>query len=238
MTRGHEPPSERPSAASRSRGSRTAYVPTAYEIRDSAGKALAQLGLAPGDARLVVIPASARAERKLTQSAESRRATARRFATSALASIAGTTRSKRPVIDKTAFAPNARSRALLEGVRIAQGDLRTAGGAYDLHQVQILLHGISRQRVVRRVNEHTLLAVPGPSNRRVYPTIQFMPDGTVVDGLKAVLEALPTHNPWAALNFLIQPDHRLHGRTPIDVLKAGKVARVVEAARRVSDQGA
>jgi hypothetical protein len=141
-----------------------------------------------------------------------------------------------PVIDKGAFEPSARSQALLEGIRIAQQDLRAAGGTYDLDQVRALLHGISRQRVVRRVKDHTLLAVPGPSNRHAYPTVQFMPDGTVVEGLKPVLEALPTRNPWAALNFLVQPDHRLGGRAPIELLKAGEVAKVVDAARRVGCQ--
>jgi hypothetical protein len=190
---------ERQPAARRPRDTPTRYVPAAYEIQDSAGKALAQFGLAPGDARLVVIPSSAQAERKLTQSAERRRATVRRLATGMFAPAAGPSRMKPPVIDKTAFAPSARSRALLEGVRVAQQDLHAAGGAYDLHQVRTLLHGISRQRIVRRVKDHTLLAVPGPSNRRVYPTVQFMSNGDVVDGLKSVLEALPTRNPWAAL---------------------------------------
>jgi hypothetical protein len=59
---------ERQPAARRPRDTPTRYVPAAYEIQDSAGKALAQFGLAPGDARLVVIPSSAQAERKLTQS--------------------------------------------------------------------------------------------------------------------------------------------------------------------------
>lgn len=101
-----------------------------------------------------------------------------------------------------------------------------------------LLHGISRQRVDRRVKERTLLAVPGPSNRRLYPTIQFNRDGSVVDGLKPVLEALPTRNAWAALNFLARPEPRLDGRTPVDLLKQGEIDIVVAAARRVAEQGA
>ena len=141
------------------------------------------------------------------------------------------------VVNKAAFEPDARSKALLQGVRIAEQDLREAGGAYNLEQVRTLMHGISRQRVDRRVQERTLLAVAGPSNRRLYPTIQFNHDGSVVDGLKPVLEALPTRNVWAALNFLSRPDHRLAGRKPIDLLRQGEVAIVVEAARRVAEQG-
>ena len=142
------------------------------------------------------------------------------------------------VINQAAFEPDARSLAILEGVRIAQEDLREAGGAYDLEQVRTLMRGVSRQAIDKRVQEGRLLAVPGPSNRRSYPTLQFNPDGTVVDGLKAVCEVLPTSNPWTVLNFLAQPDDRLRGRKPIDVLKEGKIDLVVEAARRMGQQGA
>jgi hypothetical protein len=141
-------------------------------------------------------------------------------------------------INQKAFEPDARARALLEGVRIAQEDLRKAGGAYDLEQVRTLMQGVSRQAVDKRVQEGSLLAVPGPSNRRSYPTLQFNPDGTIVEGLKAVCAALPTNNPWTILNFLTHPDGRLQGRKPIDVLKAGNVDLVVEAARRLGQQGA
>lgn len=143
-----------------------------------------------------------------------------------------------PVIDKSAFEPDARSRAVLEGIRIAQEDLREAGGAYDLEQVRTLMRGVSRQAVDKRVQEGSLLAVPGPSNRRSYPTVQFKGDGTVVPGLKAVRDALQTANPWKVLNFLINPDPRLDRRRPIELLKSGDVAPVVEAAMRYGEQGA
>jgi hypothetical protein len=140
-------------------------------------------------------------------------------------------------INQKAFEPDARAQALLKGVRIAQEDLRKAGGAFDLEQVRTLMQGVSRQAVDKRVQEGSLLAVPGPSNRRSYPTLQFNPDGTIVEGLKAVCAALPTNNPWTILNFLAHPDDRLRGRKPIDVLKAGNVELVVEAARRLGQQG-
>jgi hypothetical protein len=145
---------------------------------------------------------------------------------------------KMPRIDKSAFEPDARSRALLEGLRIAQEDLRHAGGAYDLDQVRTLMRGVSRQAIDKRVHEGSLLAVPGPSNRRSYPTLQFSPDGTVMPGLKAVRDALGTTNPWAILNFLSNPDARLGNRKPADLLKSGNIGLVLEAARRHGEQGA
>jgi len=141
-------------------------------------------------------------------------------------------------IPASAFEPGARARALLRGIEIAQEDLRNTGGAYNLDEVRTLMRGVSRQRVDRRVREGTLLAVPGPSNRRRYPTVQFNTDGTVVEGLKEVCDALPTKNPWSVLNFLVAPEDRLEGRKPIDLLRAGKVEIVVEAARRMGQQGA
>jgi hypothetical protein len=154
------------------------------------------------------------------------------------AAISATSSKRETVVSQAAYAPDARSLAILEGVRIAQEDLREAGGAYDLDQVRTLMHGVSRQAVDKRVQEGSLLAVPGPSNRRSYPTLQFNSDGTVVEGLKAVSEALPTRNPWTILNFLAQPDDRLSGRKPIDVLKEGKINLVIEAAQRMGQQGA
>lgn len=142
-----------------------------------------------------------------------------------------------PAIDMAAFEPDARSRALLRGRDIARTDLKAAGGAFDLAQVRELLHGVARQRIDARVKEGSLLAVPGPSNRRRFPTVQFTRDGEVVAGLKDVQMALPTRNPWAVLNFFVQPDDRLNGRKPIDVLKAGDIDAVVSAARSMGHAG-
>jgi hypothetical protein len=141
-------------------------------------------------------------------------------------------------ISPSAFAPGPRAKAVLRGVEIAQEDLRSSGGAYDIDEVRRLLHGVSRQRIDKRVREGSLLAVPGPSNKRHFPAVQFKDDGTVVEGLPDVLEALPTKNGFAILNFLIHADRRLDDRKPIDLLKAGEVDLVVEAARRMGEQGA
>ena len=139
-------------------------------------------------------------------------------------------------IEASAYAPSSRARALLQGVKIAEADLKEAGGTFDLEEVQAVLNNVSRQAVEKRVKDGTLLAVPGPNNRRRYPTIQFTPEG-VVPGLKDVQEALPTRNPWAVLNFLVRPDDRLDGRKPIEVLLNGDVDLVVSAARSMGEQG-
>lgn len=140
-------------------------------------------------------------------------------------------------IDSAAYAPDARGRAILRGLRIAEADLREAGGTFGLDEVRLLLRGISRQAVDKRVQEGRLIAVPGPSNRRRYPTFQFGDDGSIIAGLDEIKAALPTRNPWAVLNFFTRPDASLDGRRPVDLLKAGEIEAVVAAARRYGEPG-
>jgi hypothetical protein len=140
------------------------------------------------------------------------------------------------VVEK-AFAPGPRALAILRGREIAARDLEESGGSYNLEQVQTLLHGISRQRIYQLVKEGRLLSIPGPHKRPRFPVVQFSADGRLVDGLKDVRGALPTKNPWALLNFLIHRDDRLQGARPIELLRRGSVAAVVEAAARMSEPG-
>ncbi|WP_293400318.1 hypothetical protein [Phenylobacterium sp.] len=90
----------------------------------------------------------------------------------------------------------------------------------------------------KRVHDGALLAVPGPSGHRHFPTIQFNRDGSVVDGLKGVQAALNFSSPWAVLNFLVNDNDRLGGRRPIDLLRDGKVEPVLVAAQSIGVQGA
>jgi uncharacterized protein (DUF2384 family) len=67
---------------------------------------------------------------------------------------------------------------------------------------------------------------------------QFNDDGSVVEGLHAVQDAMATRNGYAVLNFLVNPATQLGNRKPIDLLKQGEIERVVEAAAGVGEQGA
>jgi hypothetical protein len=218
----------------KTRSSTLGVVMTMLKVRGNPSKALKNLTI-PDGAEVAIVSKSSEIIKKLRRRGNVSFGNIRKIK---VKPVSQATKTQDPVINQAAFEPDARSLAILEGVRIAQEDLREAGGAYDLEQVRVLMRGVSRQAIDKRVQEGSLLAVPGPSNRRSYPTLQFNWDGTVVDGLRAVCEALPTTNPWTIVNFLAQPDDRLHGQKPIDVLKEGKVDLVVEAARRMGQQGA
>jgi hypothetical protein len=218
----------------KTRSSTSGVIMTMLKVRGNASKTLKNLTI-PNGAEVAIVSKSGEIIKKLRQRSNIAFGNIRKIK---VKPVSQTEKTQGPVINRAAFEPDARSLAILEGVRIAQEDLREAGGAYDLEQVRVLMRGVSRQAIDKRVQEGSLLAVPGPSNRRSYPTLQFNQDGTVVDGLRAVCEALPTTNPWTIVNFLAQPDDRLNGRKPIDVLKQGNVGLVVEAARRLGQQGA
>ena len=130
-----------------------------------------------------------------------------------------------------------RARAILRGKAIAADDVSVSGGSYSLEEVRQILNGVSRQSIEKRVREGRLLAVVGPSNKRFYPVAQFNDDGAAVDGLREVQDAMATRNGYAVLNFLVNPDPRLDSLKPIDLLRRGEIARVVEAAARIGEQG-
>ncbi|WP_336054969.1 hypothetical protein [Nitratireductor sp. CH_MIT9313-5] len=212
---------------------RSKDVITMFTVKRDMAKVLVDYKL-PADAEVAIVSSKPSSANRIEKALGPRVARRAELVARALGSRKGT----ETAVDKSAFEPDARSRAILEGVRIAQEDLREAGGAYDLEQVRTLMRGVSRQAVDKRVHEGSLIAVPGPSNRRAFPTVQFKRDGTVVPGLKAVRDALRTKNSWMVLNFLVNPDVRLDGQRPIELLKAGDVSTVVEAAKRHGEQGA
>src|SRR6267154_2750273 len=199
MTQKSQPKSPPPR---KTRSSTAGVIMTMLKVRGNPSKALKNLTI-PNGAEVAIISKSGEIIKKLRQRAKISFGSIRKIK---VRPVSQTTKTQGPIINQAAFEPDARSLAILEGVRIAQEDLREAGGAYDLEQVRVLMRGVSRQAIDKRVQEGSLLAVPGPSNRRSYPTLQFNSDGTVVDGLKAVSEALPTRNAWMILNFLAQPD--------------------------------
>jgi hypothetical protein len=122
-------------------------------------------------------------------------------------------------------------------VAYAADDLRAAGGAFEIGEVRSLLNGVSRQSVDKKVKSGELLAVPGPSGHRRFPTVQFNTDRTLVPGLKNVQQALGFSSPWAVLNFLVNENERLGGKRPIDLLRQGLVDPVVASANTVGVQG-
>jgi hypothetical protein len=107
------------------------------------------------------------------------------------------------------------------------------GPLYDAERVREMLaqsgKPVSRQAVSKRRN---LLALRTGSGRVVYPAFQFQ-GKAVVPGLEEVLAALPEGvvSRWTLASWLVSPDAELDGDRPIDVLREGAAARVVDVAQ-------
>jgi hypothetical protein len=132
---------------------------------------------------------------------------------------------------------NARDRAVCRGIEYAQKDLRDAGGAYDRDELATILLDETLKDVDQLVAAGAILEIRGTSNQRQYPKMQFNADGTVVAGLKFISGCFPSRNPWAILNFLVNPQSSLNGERPIDRLRAGAFEEVAAAARSFGRQG-
>jgi hypothetical protein len=235
-----QPQNTRASSAAATRAKPARQPLHAYEVKGDAAKVLAELTL-PQGASVAIIPSSPTVEAKLMKLAPGRIARygeVRRDKPQRSKADPSPPQELPAAVDASAFEPDARARAVLRGLEYAREDLRDAGGAYDLDQVRSVLNGVSRQAITKRVKDGSLLAVPGPNGKRSYPTFQFTGEGTVVSGLKAVLDAFPSRNPWMVLNFLVNPQDALGGGKPIDLLRAGDADAVVAAARRIGVQGA
>ncbi len=94
--------------------------------------------------------------------------------------------------------------------------------------------GVSRQRLHQLVKAGRLIAVLTRDRRSsLYPAWQFAGDGTPLPGLAAVIAAAHAAemDPETLHFFMVEPDERLGGGTPADLLAAGEAERVVDVLR-------
>jgi len=98
------------------------------------------------------------------------------------------------------------------------------------------LLGVSRETVRKKVERNQLLALPKGESDRVFPAFQFQ-DGTVVPGVREVLEQLNTDSPFVALSFFLSRSPVFGDNSAIDALKAGLVDEVLTEARGLLNHG-
>lgn len=108
-------------------------------------------------------------------------------------------------------------------------------GSLTTDQVAKLL-GTSRQTPHDRVKAGTLLAISDGGRLR-FPHWQFdaRGDDGVVDGFPQTIRALRV-GPLESVRWLTKPNRVFEGRTPLDLLRAGDVRRVVAEAAGVGPQ--
>ncbi len=125
--------------------------------------------------------------------------------------------------------------ALLRGVKQRQDLLMAEGGCLSGQELAKVLR-ITRQAVDKQRRRGQLLAVRNGTTWQ-YPAWQIV-DGAPLPGLKPVLTALQPHSPWTILAFFLSRNTRLRERRPVDLLRRGKVERVLQAAKAYAEHGA
>jgi hypothetical protein len=126
--------------------------------------------------------------------------------------------------------------AKLRGLELRQKMLQKAGGVLTSEEVAELL-GVSRQAVDKRRSGNQLFALTQGRRGYQYPGFQFE-DGKPLPGLDKVLANLEALDPWMQLRFFTSPNERLSNRSPIEMLRKGRVDEVVQVASGFGEQGA
>jgi hypothetical protein len=111
--------------------------------------------------------------------------------------------------------------------------LREAGGALSLTEAAQAL-GVTRQALHKRIHAGSALGMM-VDGTIVVPSVQFVQAGakrTIVAGLDGVVKPFLASGagPWAALQFLIEPDPNL-GCPPVEALRADRSEDVTRAAQ-------
>ncbi len=127
--------------------------------------------------------------------------------------------------------------ARLRGLHNRERLLVAEGGVISAEEAAALLH-ITRQAVDKRRRAGHLIGINTGRHGYAYPLCQFAPQGGIIPGLELVLAELREHDPWMQLAFLLNPNTRLDGQTPLAELRRGHVEKVVSAARSYGEQGA
>jgi hypothetical protein len=126
--------------------------------------------------------------------------------------------------------------AFIRGIQAQRRLLDEHGGTLSAAQIGEIL-GITPQAVDKRRRSRTLLALNMGRHGYRYPVWQFTKSGAL-PGMKDVLQALQPHDEWMQIAFFVSKNPRLGNETPIDMLKAGELKKVVDAASAYGEHGA
>jgi hypothetical protein len=126
--------------------------------------------------------------------------------------------------------------ARLSGLRSKTFLLHAEGGAISAGEAAALL-GLTRQGVDRRRRAGRLLALTVGRRGYRYPVWQFAERGTL-PGIENTLTALDSFGEWSQVSWFINPNIDLDGRSPLSLLREGRVEPVVQAAHRYGEMGA
>lgn len=119
--------------------------------------------------------------------------------------------------------------AKIRGLKLKQQLIEAEGGCATSEEVAELL-GITRQAINKRRNQGQLIGLSRGKGKYIYPRWQFTDTGKTLSGLETVLKELKQLDPWTQLAFFLNPNVRLEDKTPLEMLKMGKIEPVIVSA--------
>jgi hypothetical protein len=125
--------------------------------------------------------------------------------------------------------------AFIRGIEAKRKLIEEHGGTLPAAHVARMI-GISRQAVDKRRQSGKLVALATGRHGYRYPVWQFSDSGTL-PGLEEALSVLASHDEWMQTLFFVGKHPRLGNRTPIELLRAGGLIQVLDAARMYGEQG-
>ena len=114
---------------------------------------------------------------------------------------------------------------------------REVGPLVTTSQLEALLR-VSRQAINEGVWSHRIFALPMEQGDCVYPLWQFGPNSEPLRGIAEIVNlfADAVETTWTIASWLVADEPELDGRPPIEVLRSGDRADVLEAARRYAER--
>jgi hypothetical protein len=125
--------------------------------------------------------------------------------------------------------------AFIRGIEARQRLIKEHGGTLAAQQVAQTI-GISRQAVEKRRQAGKLVALATGRHGYRYPVWQFSDSG-MLPGLEEVLGVLAAHDEWMQTVFFVSKNPRLGDHTPLELLEAGELTQVLDAAQMYGEQG-
>jgi len=125
--------------------------------------------------------------------------------------------------------------ARLSGLRSKAFLAQAEGGTLSAEETADIL-GLTRQGVDRRRRAGRLLALTLGRRGYRYPVWQFADHG-ILPGMEEALAALDSFGEWSQLSWFINPNIDLDRRSPLSLLREGRVESVVQAAHRYGEMG-
>jgi hypothetical protein len=121
---------------------------------------------------------------------------------------------------------------------LARKELEMAeGGSLSAEELARAL-GRTRQGIDYLRREGLVLAWRTTRGKWRYPAWQLTAQGGLLPGVRECLKALNTRSEWEPIIFFLSPRESLKGKTPLELLRAGRLQEAVDAAERHGGHGA